>query len=909
MDGLTIVTYGGGEILQKMFQAISMLFNDGQGGLMRPIMLMCATVGGVYAFSKAFFGSTCQTLLLSYFFPLIAVCTILMIPSTTVHIEDVLRSNRAEGQVATTSYSVSHVPWLLAKFSETVSSIGYALSQAIESVMHMPNDATYNATGMVFGSETSLDISKYRLSNANLEQNLRLFSKQCVLYDIALNLYSLDDIKKATDLWNFFEQKTSKVRMIRYCPPTASAGFDQCAYVSCKEAINKMKPFFEKEKEGYAKLEIGKNLPLTFQALTGIQKESKELISQQLTMNVLADELSGGKFAKQRAYNQQQSTYRTLGSLAANGLVTMRIVFEALIYAIFIFIIPLSLTPGGTKYLINWAWLVIWIQMWPPLYAILNYIMQIAAHYKFDGWFSGLNASQKGLSFFTSIGMQNLNDEIFALAAFLSVSVPYISYILLKEGLSSFVQLAGSLMSPAQQAAGSAAAEQTSGNYSFANSSFGQNSYHNTTAFQSNMAPSLSSGYFTDNQGEISTIYGGETPIVRQSTSELRTGIFADDTIGKNLQKQVQEAQSTVENLQENYASGLSNSSRMMSDYITHHAESSNYSQNVSERESQSVQDSINYVQNTAESWGKQHGLNARDSLDMLMGVSVSGGFDWKAAAFKGNGGGNYTTSASKDEVLSSALSVSKNESFQKNLQNVVDYARSQNYTSGNDEGKRQSEALCTSLDTLTSIQNSYQTAQNQLNQASENTSWFEQNSQLVKRSLNQDFVKWANQEHAEMGGFERVREILSNDCARETQPLMQNFIRHIREEQGLPQSVENINLNAQEFSDNFRNKRFKIHEEIEVHGSNSLQEVQEGISKKSCVEPYKNELNEKFQNNKENYEVTSEIQGARLQESQAQIEKKFEVEQDKYLPTRIANRWLSIDFSQFNHWSNKDES
>lgn len=885
----TIITYGGGEILQKMFQAISMLFNGGNGGLIRPIMVIASSIGGVYAFSRAFFTSVGESLILGYFFPLIVITSILMIPSTTVHIEDVLNSSRAEGEAQTSSYAVNNVPWLLAKFAEVASTIGYRLSEGIETVMHMPNDANYNATGMIFGSDASLDISKYRLSNANLEQSLRQFSKQCVLYDIALNRYSLDDIKKATDLWNFFEQKTSNVRMIRYCPPDAKQiGFDQCSYVTCKEAIEKMKPFFEKEKERYAKLEIGRNLPLTLQALTGIQRESKELIGQQLTMNVLSDELSGGQFAKYRAYTQQQSTYRTMGSLASNGLVTMRIVFEALIYAVFIFIVPLSLTPGGTKYLINWAWLVIWIQMWPPLYAILNYIMQIAARYKFDGWFAGLTTAQKGLSFFTSLGMQNLSDEIFALAAFLSVSVPYISYILLKEGLSSFVQLAGSLMAPAQNAASSSAAEQVSGNYSFANTSFGQASYNNTTGLQTNMSPSISSGYFSDNQGEISTMYGGSTPIVRQSTSELRTSVFADDVIGKNLQKQKQEAQSIAQNAQETYANNLSYSTRVTSDYMAHLGDSTNYSQNYSEREGYGIQDSVSHMQSIAENWGKQYGLNTRDSMDLLLGASLSGGMDWGIASAKINAGGNLGRGAVRDEMVNSALSVSKSEGFQQNLQKVQDYAKSQAFNSGHDEGSRLSEGVCDSLDHLSSSQDSYQVATSQLQQVSENTSWFETNSQLIKRSLNQDFMKWASQEYQETGGFDRVREILSEDRQADVQPLIQGFVRHIREEGGLPQSIQGFAYQIQGFAEDFQSRKQHSTNEMLNHGEEVSTKLQEKISNAFHNDLYGEDIFQRFSQTKNSHETRTETLKDKLDEQRDQASDNFDLANSKFLIGRL---------------------
>ena len=878
---ITIITYGGGEILQKVFQAISILFNNGKGGLIQPIMIICASLGGVYAFSKAFFESVGQSLLLGYFFPLIAITSILTIPSTTVHIEDILKTSRAQGVNQTSFYSVSHVPWLLAKFSETVSTIGFRLSEGIESVMHLPNDPTYNTTGMIFGSESAMDMTKYRLSNANLEQNFKQFAKQCVIYDIALSRYGLEDIKKSTDLWNFFERKTSNVRMIRYCPPNSS--LDQCTYISCKSAIQKMKPLFEKEKELYVKTEIGRHLPLTFQALTGIQKESKELIGQQLTMNALTDDLSGGKFAKNRAYLQQQSTYRTMGSLASSGLVTMRIVFEALIYAIFIFVIPLSLTPGGTKYLINWAWLVIWIQMWPPLYSILNYIMQIAAHYKFNSFLSSLAESEKGLSVFTSIGMQNLNDEIFALASFLSLSVPYISYILLKEGLSSFVQLASSLMAPAQGAASAAASELVSGNYSFANANFGQMAYNNASGMQTNFAPSVSSGYFTDNQGDISTIYGERSPIVRQSTSELRTSVFSDDAIGKNLQQQVQEAQSNMENVQQTFSNNISSASREMSDYVSHLADSNNTSQGYSERASQGVQESANYIQNIVEDFGKQYGLNTKVSGDIVLGGALSGGYNKGFFSIGASGGAHHNRSASRDEAMNAALKISESEAFQSHLQTIKDFARSDAFNSSHDEGSRRSQLLSDSIDKVVSGQDSYQNAQNRLTQASENQSWFEQNSQSIKHSLNQDFVKWASQELSCTGGFDHLKEIL-NDQSGMNQYLIKEFVDHYRSEN----DIRGFIREESNHSTSFQDKKEQIMNQYQKSTALSEEKIAKKLENEFRNEDSKELLLKKFEKTASNHSDREYEVRDKYYAEKDSFNKKFLDSDSRYLLSRI---------------------
>lgn len=65
-------------------------------------------------------------------------------------------------------------------------------------------------------------------------------------------------------------------------------------------------------------------------------------------------------------------------------------------------------------------------------------------------------------------------------------------------------------------------------------------------------------------------------------------------------------------------------------------------------------------------------------------------------------------------------------------------------------------------MDQLYSQQLSCQSAESYLTQISENESWFNQNSHLIKRSLNDDFIAWANSKFE--GEYSQVREIFSRD-------------------------------------------------------------------------------------------------------------------------------------------------
>lgn len=867
--GLTIVTYGGGEILKNIFNAIAMMMNSRHGGLIQPLMIISISIGTLWAVSKAFFASSAQTFLSQFVLPFIAIIGLFMIPTATVHIEDVLKDR---------SVTVEHVPFLVAKFAELSSSIGYQITKAVETTMHVPDDISYSSTGMIFGADTAMDISRYKITNADLDKNLRTFCRQCVLYDLHLGRYSIDELKKSTDLWKFLEDRTSKVRMIKYTP-IGKQNTDKknliSEYLSCKDALKKMAPYFEQEKRYYAQLDICKNLPLTFQALTGMQKNAEELISQQLMMNLLGDEYNGNNFSKARAYLQQRNTYQVLGSLASSSLVTLRAVIEALIYAAFIFILPLSVLPGGFKFITTWIGLVLWIQLWPPFYAILNYIMQSVAHGYAETILHGISGARQGLSFFTSIGLHNLQQDIYALSGFLAASIPFITYAILKGGVSSFVHLAGSMMGPAHSAATTAAGEQTTGNYSFGNTSFGQMSYKSTAGLQTNLAPSLSGGFFHENSGVSSATYSSDEHILKQSNSELRTSLFSDDSISQSLQTSKMHAQSATDSAQKNYSEGVSSHSRNLADLSNHLANSENHSSGISQREAYDLQESARYVQNVAENWGKQYGLGSKASLDTFIGVGLD---------FLGNGAKLSTHLGShKEEALSSANNLFKNEEFQKHFQRLQDISSSEAYGSLDETGKRLVESCSQSFEQMQNSGRSFQIAQSDLNQLSENATWAEQNSHLIRRSLNQDFINWATNKYASSGGFSRVEEIITKGDIGTQGALVSDFINHLRSNSSTiesPAKYEDPHQMAmREFSNDLSPEKAKIM-------------FQDGLSAyKRQFSPQINEkkeaLSENFIQRRQNHNNQFDQVSSNIQSSMESVKQNFQSESDRSIYTR----------------------
>ena len=743
-----IITYGGGDLLREVFNAISMLFygDYNQSSIVQPLCIVSAMIGGAWGISKCFFQSYTDAFLTQYFFPLLAIPTLLIVPQARVHIIDKMNEN---DKVNGKPIVVDHVPFLFAKVDGMSSYWGHQITKAIETVMHTPNDAMYSKTGMIFGAESSLDFSRLKINNGTLVQNLHLFTQQCIIYDVALGRYTIDEFRKSIDLLSFLKEKTSRVRLIPYTDPFTK----QVDFLSCQESLDRMRPLFDQEVSYYTKHEILKKTPMAYQTLLSFKAASEDRISGQMTNAVFGDESricrdilavnafndASARFAVERAKDNQRSTYQTAGALAGPALVKMRIAFEAFIYASFALILPLSLLPGGIRFIGKWIFLNIWIQLWPPLYGIINYNTMIYSQKYIN---SVMGEISNGFSLFTSAGFQDLAYDTAAIGGFLALSVPLLSFYLL-QNLQSIVHLSGSLMTPAHSSAISAGGEMSSGNYSYSNSSMGQMSYENQTAFQQNTAPSLSSGYFTDNYGTHQVKHGQNAITANQDPSNLNTSISTAEAYSSSLQHAMQNAESRVNTLQASHTETQGIAERSTADLIQHVASSDSYSNGYSTTEAQSAQESANFVMNATESWAKQEGLSTKEGLEYMASMYIASGH----------------CSALSDEGRTKAENIFNSQDFQEHYQRALSTANNESANFMTDEGKRYAENFTNSMEKMRSSQEQVSDAHSELNQISENLSYVQSHTNTVNTNLNTEFSNWLN-EKGNLGAiFDRGRE------------------------------------------------------------------------------------------------------------------------------------------------------
>lgn len=703
-----------------------------------------AAIGLLMAITKALFSNSFEYLALRFFLPLFVFGSLMVSVKAPVKIEDALtRKFRV----------VDNVPFVLAKFSQVTSTIGYKISHAIESVMHTNSDRLYEKSGMIFGADNLLEIERYEITDPDLKRNLRNFSKQCLMYDLQIGKYSLDDVFKSEDIWKFLEDNTSKTRMLKFFDFSEGKNKKSVrSYKSCPDSLKLMAPVFQKQKNYYAKQEILSNIPNIYEALTGIQKDSKEIIGQQIMSNFLNGKFGRG-LSEDIAYQQQKKTYQIMGGLASKSIVTLRTVLEALLIASFLFVVPLALLPGGIKYLSQWCFLLVWIQLWPPFFTILHFISQIVAMKYTPAILDGCG----GISYFASVGLNNLYQDIYAVSGYLQASIPFISYAIVKGGAGAFVHMAGSLMTPGHSAASSAAAEETRGNFSFANTSFGQMSYNNTSGFQHNTSGSYANGFISMNDGRSTSTFARGGGIVHNThNSHLREDLFNDHSVSNQIQESLSRAELFSENKANQFLESVSTSGRHLSDLTNHMSHAENFNTNFSERESLSIQESARYMENLADNLSKTHGISKSESFSMI----AAAGNDSLPLLPKASA--NYNSGSSNHDALSEVSQIAKSEEFSKHFGAVKDFAETKSGSFLNDEGIRISENFSKSSDTMRSSQESFSASLSKVSEIRDSASRMESDSLSFRENLNDEFVNWSSKSLP--GGYGQFKQLELNN-------------------------------------------------------------------------------------------------------------------------------------------------
>lgn len=780
----TIHTYGGGELFEKVLNSLAMIIYgnaaSGIGKAFSGFLRIALVVGGFSCICLAFFREKIEPLIRNFFLPAIGITSFLLIPRTTVYIQDHL-AQKSFSTIEQGIRKVENVPFFLGKVASLVSSLSYHFTRSLEGIAHGVNDDTYNWTGHIYANNNLLKAGKCRIANRQLEDNFREFCRECVFRDIGIGLYTKDALCQSKDILHFLEENTSAIRTTLY-KTQESLLFDsnsqQDGFLPCKEAIRRMKGSLAGKNDaiqGLVNEELASDLGFLFGQKKKGEMEIHSLVRQQAMIDLLKEELPGtlNSFAAKRADLQQRENQKILGALGASSIVAMRNFFEATIYMVFPLMILVSLLSFGIKPLISWLQFVLWVNLWPPFFVVVNFLLNSIWNTRREHLFG----DSVDLTVFTSEGLNDLYASMESIAAIAMAFIPFLSWAILKGGVSQMVHLASSLTGPAQSAASTAAAEKTTGNYSFGNLSYDMTNAHNAQMLRQTYSGQISTGSTgIDRGGETLTMVPHDNKLfLRQNDSYLREGISRTETFSSSLQDSLSSSESALMESSASASLAITDTSNKAVGLVEAVSKHMQTGENLNVQELTGAQESIQYIKNIADEYATANGISKDRSFREVFSASfgIGGGlFGLKASA---DASGSYQEGVARTESYNKLEKAAQSNAFQNHLLTIKNLSQNEVASLLGSEDAKLHQDFVESLNRSQSSTDNLRAAYTKQEALSNLKNYSESENLSIHQNLNQRFVDFLGDKYTADAG--KISEIANFGHAHpEKRELIQEF-------------------------------------------------------------------------------------------------------------------------------------
>ena len=769
---IEVFTVGGGEYLVNVFNAVaSWAGSGGYRGLIRVVMVMAFT----WALLVTAWNMDPRALL-KWFMQATLMYMVVMVPTISVKVTD--RTNPG-----VTAAVVDNVPIGLGLIAGFTSQIGDYLTRAAETVFAMPQVLNYSTGGMIYGAKLLDATQGLRIDDPVYATNLNEHFKQCVFYDILLGRKTYDDILKSPDLLTAMGPGSVALSQ-QYIYPDGTSGI-----VTCETAYN----FIRNGWNGYYAVAAPKiaaqffpgipvaqastrlNNDMSGMNAAGMGSSSGQLIRQAMFINALTearDSFASGSaqgaidaFAQTRADIQTRNTYSTIASGAMKWVPLLNIVLTVVFYSLFPILFLLMLLPtNGMTVAKGYITGFFYLAAWGPLFVILNMIFMSRWQDSLASWGAGGGMTAANFS-----GISAINQDVGALAGYMIMSVPFIAAGMAK-GAMAIASHSASFLSPSQNAAEQAAAEATTGNYSYGNASLMNRQINTLSRDQYSTAPSFHTGAGSIQQRSGDGAFtrynedGSFAYDTSQGISNLGFAISASKDYGSQLQKGLSQGSSVVEQKRvaanDSWATTRTGSARLFDTAQT--------SASATTEEGRALQSSIAQVQDLSSQWSNtlqtQFGMTKTEADKLARDTALTGSYGVDGSGTLSGGGGPLSAQGNLRAGLNGKSTDTRNTEQGVSTQNSNTDALQWLERESNSEAARQAResfyrATTSSTDSQVrglgqevsqdlrhsqSLSEEASRAEDQYQRWSNEFSQFERDGYSLSKNLSQDFVRFA---------------------------------------------------------------------------------------------------------------------------------------------------------------------
>ena len=608
-------------------------------------LLRIASTFGVLAVLLTFIKQRNPMVFVQWLAVFMILTSILLVPKRSVQVIDL----SDPGAVWVTD----NVPVGLAAIASLTTSIGYKMASVYDMLMARPDSVTYSKTGMLFGSQIVAETSDFSTQNPELAQMLPDYVENCVIGDILLNgKYTINQLLNSTDPLTLITSNPSPLRGIFKMTSTTRQ------FLTCQQAATEIQKLantdvnpgsatftwltrkvFGNKLNGAALLANSMGDSYGFFYAGGMT--AAQIMKNNITNSAVRQGIKGFAARSSDTANllnlatENAATKQRLAWAAGNELATRTLPFaQSLLMLILVCLFPLMIalaasnhTMFGLNTLKIYVSGFIYFQMWPVMFAILNY----AANYWLQSQSGGtpLVLANKDV-----VALQH--SDVANLAGYLSLSIPVLSFYLTKGAAAMGSQVAGSVLSSGAFTSAGVAATTADGNWSFNNMSMDNVSQNKMDT--NLMQRQGQQTWQADNGSTQTQTAGGHTVIdgsgamsnlpVNMKLSQLASSGFQESA----RQSQVQ-AQTALDGYNHSVTSGWSQLSQ-----LSHQTGTSDSLIKGSENsQTTNATRGAGMMLSAAESYAKANNISTQEAYNKLMDISNQGSM---SAGIKGTAGG-----------------------------------------------------------------------------------------------------------------------------------------------------------------------------------------------------------------------------------------------------------------------------
>ncbi|NNE62884.1 MAG: hypothetical protein HKN34_02265, partial [Gammaproteobacteria bacterium] len=447
-----VFTYGNGVMLGSLFQAVAALTSTPDYlELIRLVFVISALIVAIEIVWTGRFKATGRL------FAIILMMNAAILSTTDVQIVD--RVNSANDSL------VADVPAGLAAPLALSTAIGDWATGAFETVFSLPNDLRYKSNGLLFASRLVEATTQFQITDSRMANNLSEFAQGCIYYGMMAGWFSIEDVMEAPDIWAAlpatefgnaifidYEDATGVTTLVG-CK--TARGFLDTDWTTAMDEMTSVygQRMFPEYAEVDAKARLLSSIPQSYTYLAGISSSAADVVRQNAMINTMRQSFtnlantSGALGAAQdyalaQAEAQQRTTYSTLGAMAGRMMSLFSNVLETLIYGIFpiAFVFTLIALMQG-KAIMMYFKLLFWLQLWPPMFAILNFAMLTYSSNVTTAAVSAAGGGGNALNMLTFTGLNAVNSDMAAMAGYLSWMIPMFSWAIVSGSGFAAAQL------------------------------------------------------------------------------------------------------------------------------------------------------------------------------------------------------------------------------------------------------------------------------------------------------------------------------------------------------------------------------------------------------------------------------------------------------------------------------------